>query len=136
MLLGRPSAAGFRQVLKMPEARRWPTSQVPAAIEKVIALQDIPIFSRATAEQLLELAAAARPKTLTPGETLCNEADQGAIYIILSGGLSLKRPDATDAARARGRRRRCHRRIRNAWGRSDGLARFGNRFRPGLAHRS
>ena len=101
MLLGRPSAAGFRQVLKMPEARRWPTSQVPAAIEKVIALQDIPIFSRATAEQLLELAAAARPKTLTPGETLCNEADQGAIYIILSGGLSLKRPDATTLPRSR-----------------------------------
>ena len=35
---------------------------------------------------------------LTAGQSICTEADHASIYILLSGALTLKRPDSAEAA--------------------------------------
>jgi hypothetical protein len=59
-------------------------------IEKVILLEEMPVFSRASSEQLAALAAAAREVKLTEGQALFGAGDQPALYLILEGELALE----------------------------------------------
>ena len=63
-------------------------------LEAVHVLEASPVFARATPEQLLRLARIAREVRLVPGTTLFDEADPGALYLVMSGEASLERDGA------------------------------------------
>ena len=62
-------------------------------IEKVLLLQELPIFSRTTADELFALAAIAREFPLVDAERVFNEGDPPTLHIVLSGELSVQSPD-------------------------------------------
>ncbi len=59
-------------------------------IEKVLILEEMPVFSRASSEQLAAMAAITREVKMAEGDLLFREADAPAIYIVLDGELSLE----------------------------------------------
>jgi CRP-like cAMP-binding protein len=63
------------------------TSLTP--IEKVLALRSVPIFSGVAAEEMVQLASIARQVPLEPGTTQARESDPPALYVLLSGELTL-----------------------------------------------
>ncbi len=62
-------------------------------IEKVLLLQELPVFSRTTADELFALAAIAREFPLVDNEGVFNEGDAPALHIVLSGEFSVQSPD-------------------------------------------
>ena len=58
-------------------------------IQKVLALQKIPLFSRVSGTEMLYLAAIARQVTLEQGAILADETGPFGLGILVSGGLSL-----------------------------------------------
>ena len=62
-------------------------------IEKVLFLQELPIFSRTTADELFALAAITEEFPLVDNEPIFNEGDAPALHIVLSGELSIQSPD-------------------------------------------
>ncbi len=100
MLLSAPSGNGspsLRQRAVHPEERSLVTggSEGLKPIEKVLLLQELPVFSRTTAEELLALTAIAQEFPLVKDERIFSEGDQPAIHIILSGELSVEPPEDT-----------------------------------------
>jgi ATP/ADP translocase/CRP-like cAMP-binding protein/HEAT repeat protein len=69
-------------------------------IEKVLALQKVPIFSRTSAEEMQQVAAITSTVPMKAGTVLFQESAVPAIWIIVSGEVSLKGPDVTIRARA------------------------------------
>ena len=63
------------------------------AIEKVLVLEEMPVFSRATSDQLAALAGITREVKMTEGEVLFGAGDAPAIHIVLEGELSLEPMD-------------------------------------------
>ena len=61
-------------------------------VQRVIMLGRIPLFSRISAEELLHLAAIATEVPLVNGNRLVGGADPSALYVVLSGALSLDAP--------------------------------------------
>ena len=59
-------------------------------IEKVLVLEEMPVFSRASSEQLAAIALITREVKIGEGDVLFREADAPAIYIVLEGELSLE----------------------------------------------
>ncbi len=59
-------------------------------LETVHVLEASPLFSRATPEQLVQLAQAAREVPLAPPNLLLDDADPPAVYVIASGQVSLE----------------------------------------------
>jgi CRP-like cAMP-binding protein len=62
-------------------------------IDKVLLLQALPVFSRTTADELFALAAIARELRLVENEPVFNEGDPPALYVVLSGELSVQSPE-------------------------------------------
>lgn len=60
-------------------------------VEKVLVLQEVPIFARATADELLALASIAREAPLISGADLFKEGEPAAIYTVLKGRLQIAR---------------------------------------------
>jgi len=58
-------------------------------IEKVLVLQAVPMFARATADDLLALSAIAREVPIVAGSNLFKEGEPAAIYTVLTGRLQL-----------------------------------------------
>ena len=58
-------------------------------IEKVLALQHVPLFARVSAGGMQELAAIAQTVTMTAGSELFAESAPPAIWLLLSGELAL-----------------------------------------------
>ena len=100
----------FRQLLSAPSKNGCPSlmrravhlEERPLAlkagqelkpIEKVLLLQELPIFSRTTADELFALAAIAREFPLVDAERVFNEGDPPTLHIVLSGELSVQSPD-------------------------------------------
>jgi CRP-like cAMP-binding protein len=75
-------------VVRPPHATRFKDGLEP--IEKVLLLEEMPVFSRATSEQLSLLGGITQEVKLTEGELLFREEDAPAIYILLDGELSLE----------------------------------------------
>ena len=63
------------------------------AIEKVLVLEEMPVFSRASSDQLAALAGITREVKMTEGEVLFGAGDAPAIHIVLEGELSLEPMD-------------------------------------------
>ena len=73
-----------------------------SAVDRVLVLHRLPVFSRISAEEILHLGAIARDTALEAGRTVAGEADPPAITILLSGDLSLEpaEPSKGDAISA------------------------------------
>jgi len=56
-------------------------------VEKVLALQNVPLFSRVSAEEMRELAEITQTVRLQPGKGLFPESAAPALWVILSGEL-------------------------------------------------
>ena len=69
-----------------------PTGEL-TRIEKVLALQKIPLFSKVSGAEMLYLAAIARQVSLEEGSILADETGPFGLGIIVSGGLSLTTQD-------------------------------------------
>jgi Cyclic nucleotide-binding domain len=67
-------------------------------IEKMFALGAAPMFSRLTLEGLTELARASIEAEYAPGQTLCEEGEQGnEVFILLAGEVIFLRGQGADA---------------------------------------
>jgi ATP/ADP translocase/CRP-like cAMP-binding protein/HEAT repeat protein len=65
-------------------------------VERVLALQRVPLFARVVADEMRHLGDAAKVVSMQPGTTLFTTAAPGALWLVLSGSVLLK--DGTDAA--------------------------------------
>ncbi len=90
MLLGSRPGNGWPLILKLavevPSAAPSPLD----GLAKGLLLQELPIFSRATAEELLRVAAVAREVPLTQGNVLRGDNDAASLEIVLSGEVALE----------------------------------------------
>ena len=59
-------------------------------VEKVLALQQVPVFSRVAADEMLALAPVVRTVEMKPGVRLFESSAAAAMWVILSGELSLQ----------------------------------------------
>ena len=59
-------------------------------VEKVLALQYVPLFAKVSADEMRRLAALAHTVTLTLGETLFAEPGPSALWLIVSGEITLE----------------------------------------------
>ena len=75
-------------VVRPPQSARFKDGLEP--IEKALLLEEVPVFSRATSEQVSQLAAITQEVKMTESELLFREGDTPAIYILLEGELSLE----------------------------------------------
>jgi CRP-like cAMP-binding protein len=71
-------------------------------VEKVLALQRVPMFARVAADEMRHLADAAKVLSLQPGTTLFTTAAPGALWLVLSGSVLLKDGPETPPLTARG----------------------------------
>jgi CRP-like cAMP-binding protein len=71
-------------------------------IEKVLALQRVPLFRRVSAEEMRQLADIASAVQMKAGETLFPESAPPALWLILSGELRLEDSAGEAAQTARG----------------------------------
>jgi AAA family ATP:ADP antiporter len=78
----------LRNVTHPPSMTRLGDGLQP--IEKVLILEEMPVFSRASGEQLAALAGITREVKLTEGEVLFGAGDAPAIHIVLEGELALE----------------------------------------------
>jgi HEAT repeat protein/CRP-like cAMP-binding protein len=65
-----------------------------APVEKVLALQRVPVFSRVSAEEMRFLAEVAQAVTMVPGTPLFVESAPPAVWLLLSGEVHLESPSA------------------------------------------
>lgn len=95
MLLDNPVLSGWRTVLKSEAAaeiaRHRPHELTP--LDVVRLLQEIPLFSRAGTGQLFEVAKRVQQIPFAAGSRVFSEGDPSAICMLLSGKVSLERPE-------------------------------------------
>jgi CRP-like cAMP-binding protein len=73
-----------------------------SAIEKVLALQQVPIFARVSAEEMRRLADIATTEQMAEGSTLFAEASAPALWILLTGEALLTSSTGAAPVTARG----------------------------------
>ena len=61
-----------------------------APVEKVLALRRVPLFARLSPEEMAQLAVVARPASMIAGERLFDESSAPALWLVLSGELTLE----------------------------------------------
>jgi hypothetical protein len=92
MLLDTHGGMSWKQVVPdvahPPPAARLRDGLQP--IEKVLILEEMPVFSRASSEQLAALSGVTREVKLVEGDVLFGTGDEPAIHIVLEGELALE----------------------------------------------
>jgi len=97
----------FRMVLEQESSERWrgvvrglvaqpPPGRVAGGlqvVDKMLLISEMPVFRRASADDLAALAGITREVTLVPGASLFKAGDSPALYVILAGELALE-PEA------------------------------------------
>jgi ATP:ADP antiporter, AAA family len=98
MLAARAPAGADRMVLQGDPAiaARVPPSGL-RPIEKALVLQTVPLFSQVSAAEMLSLSAIVRETPIETGLTLFRESDPPALFILLTGELSLEMPESRTA---------------------------------------
>jgi ATP:ADP antiporter, AAA family len=91
-MLCRDSRSG-RVVMKGCQS---PNSTLPvdsnlSPFEKGLVLKTIPVFSQVSPDEIIALASVASEMSLTAGSDLFTETDRPAIYVLISGELSIER---------------------------------------------
>jgi hypothetical protein len=71
-------------------------------VEKVLALQRVPLFARVSADEMRHLADAAKVVSMPKGTTLFTTSAPGALWLMLSGSVVLKDSAETPPITARG----------------------------------
>jgi HEAT repeat protein/CRP-like cAMP-binding protein len=61
-------------------------------VEKVLVLQSVPVFARASVDELVHVAAIAREERLEAGTSLAAEGDAAFLLAVISGELSVEPP--------------------------------------------
>jgi CRP-like cAMP-binding protein len=107
-------AAGLFRMLLEPSAKNGPPSLLKGAIgtdsnrrstgasdkkesiNTALLLQELPIFRRANAEELLHLAGIAREVELAEGNDLFGEGDPPSIWVVLEGEISVTGPEKVE----------------------------------------
>ena len=72
------------------------SSETLTRIQKVIALQKIPLFAKVSGAEILYLASIATQIPLEDGAVLADETGPFGLGIVLSGGVALKKPDSPE----------------------------------------
>jgi CRP-like cAMP-binding protein len=72
------------------------------AVDKVLALQRVPLFSRVSADEMRHLSEIAKTVPMASGETLFPESASPALWVILSGELSLEASSGATPVSVRG----------------------------------
>ncbi|MEW6321324.1 MAG: MFS transporter [Acidobacteriota bacterium] len=95
MLLDNPVLRGWRALVRTDAAHRMarPAPGEPTPVEEVALLQEIPLFARASAKELLDVAAITRRVPFGRGARAFSEGDVSAICMPLSGRLTLRQPE-------------------------------------------
>jgi CRP-like cAMP-binding protein len=75
-----------------PEDLQALTAGGLAAVEKVLVLQAVPIFARASAEEMRHVSSIAHEIRLEQGASLAAEGDAASIIAVISGELSVEPP--------------------------------------------
>jgi len=71
-------------------------------VEKVLALQRVPLFARVSADEMRHLSDAAKVVSMQKGTTLFTTSAPGALWLMLSGSVVLKDGSETPPVTARG----------------------------------
>ena len=91
MLAGGPQAAG-RLVIKSHTPGK--AAHLPAEplkpLEKILVLEDVPVFSAIGPKEMAHLVSIAREVPLDEGATLFTESDTPAVWAVLAGRISLE----------------------------------------------
>lgn len=66
-------------------------------IQKVLALQRVPVFSRLSAAEIRHLASIARQVRLEPGASPSDDMAEGTVTLVLSGQVTVEAGDRADA---------------------------------------
>lgn len=96
MLLDTPSESARPSVLRSVfrsqnnHEKDGPSGLKP--VDKALILRNLPIFSRLSAEEIMDLTAIVREVSLATDHTVISEGDQPAFWMILSGELALEQP--------------------------------------------
>jgi len=72
------------------------------SIEKVLALQKVPLFSRTSVDEMTQVAAVTSIVTMTSGASLFAESAPPALWLILSGEIALSSTTSQVPIRGRG----------------------------------
>jgi ATP/ADP translocase/HEAT repeat protein/CRP-like cAMP-binding protein len=103
-MAGRAQKAGMRQVFPTGAAREL--EQLAAnglqPVDKVLAIQRVPIFKHLSAEEARNLAAITRTVEMTEGMVLFQAADRPAAWLIATGEVQLEADENRPAMVARG----------------------------------
>jgi CRP-like cAMP-binding protein len=95
MLMGEPSTSGPPSLLS-GAVEVVPNEEQPSRglrpIDKALLLNQLPVFSRSRADELLGLSAMAREIVLESESKVFDEGDPSSIWILLSGALRLEPP--------------------------------------------
>ena len=93
-MLGRDPAKAGHAVVKGSGTPKGLPAKTAALkpIEKAMVLPNVPVLSETSAEGQLALATIVDEVQLTAGSSLFNEADPPAIYVVVSGKISLESP--------------------------------------------
>ena len=83
-----PSQTGASQELQAPT----PGGELKS-VDKVLYLQILPVFERARADELYELAAITRDVVLEPDQSLFSEGHPCSIWLVLAGEVALESRD-------------------------------------------
>ena len=73
-----------------------------APMEKVLALQRVPVFSRVSADEIRPLADIAQVVSMQPASPLFDESTPAAIWLLLAGEVQLNSPAGAPTITARG----------------------------------
>ena len=98
MLLDGRARQGRTDYIPPPHAGQVAAREPLQSIDKVLRLRQHPLLRRATVSQLLDLVAVTRDTPLGAGSVLFAEADQPAVYHVLTGEVCLEYDGATGRA--------------------------------------
>ena len=94
------TAANVQSTGSAPELERMAADGVQP-VEKILALQRVPVFARIAADEMGALAAITHTVTMTSGTSLFAQSAPVALWLILSGEISLDDPAGGNPVMAR-----------------------------------
>jgi AAA family ATP:ADP antiporter len=92
MAMERENGAALRGVVRGVSRRPevTPATESLQPVEKILLMEEVPVFARASAADVSALATIGREVRAAAGETLFTEGDAPAIYVLVAGELALE----------------------------------------------
>ncbi len=90
ILLERRAGDGAPSRVEMSAVTTLAASEGPLkTVDKALVLQTVPLFARATGEELFALASIAHERALEPGDQLFSEGHPTSVWLMLEGDVDL-----------------------------------------------